>query len=89
MKDLDHRLGALGDLGRQPDLSGLEEAVWADVDARAIRQMPTRLAVVLCVLTALTASGVGAAAAAANVQRTALSVFAIHPDNAPSTLLGG
>lgn len=89
MKDLDHRLGALGDLGPQPDLSGLEEAVWADVDAPAVRQMPTRLAVVLCVLTALTASGVGAAAAAANVQRTALSVFAIHPDNAPSTLLGG
>jgi len=89
VKDLDHRLGALGDLGRQPHLSGLEEAVWADVDARAVRQMPTRLAVVLCVLTALTASGVGAAAAAANVQRTALSVFAIHPDNAPSSLLGG
>jgi len=89
VKDLGHRLGALGDLGRHPDLSGLEEAVWADVDARAVRQMPTRFAVVLCVLTALIASGVGAAAAAANVQRTALSVFAIHPDNAPSTLLGG
>lgn len=89
VKDLDRRLAALGDLGRQPDLSGLESAVWADVDARAIRQMPTRFAVMLCALTALTASGAGVAAAAANVQRSPQSVFAIHPDIAPSTLLGG
>lgn len=89
MKDLDRRLAALGDLGRQPDLSGLESAVWADVDAHVFRQMPTRFAVILCVLTALTASGAGVATAAANVPRSPQSVFAIHPEIAPSTLLGG
>ena len=89
MKDLDRRLAALGDLGRQPDLSGLESAVWADVDARASQQMPTRFAVMLCALTALIASGAGAAVAAANVQRAPSSVFAIHQEIAPSTLLGG
>lgn len=89
MNDLDRRLAALGDPGRQPDLSGLESAVWADIDSRALRQMPTGFAVILCALTALAASGVGAAAAAANVQRSPQSVFAIHPRVAPSTLLGG
>ncbi len=88
MKDLDRRLAALGDLGSRPDLSGLESAVWADVDARALRPMPTRFAVMLFVLTALAASGAGATAAAAKV-RSPQSVFAIHPATAPSTLLGG
>ena len=89
MKDLDRHLAALGDHGSRPDLSGLENAVWADVDARVLRPMPTRLAHILCVLAALTASGAGAATAAARAQILPESVFAIHPVFAPSTILGG
>lgn len=89
MKDLDRRLATLGDLGSPPDLSGLESAVWADIDARALRPMPRRVALALCVAAALTASGAGAAAAAATAPEPPQSVFAIHPATALSTILGG
>jgi hypothetical protein len=89
VKDLDRRLAALGDLGSRPDLSGLESAVWTDVDARALRPMPGRVALTLSVVAALAASGAGAAAAAATARESPQSVFAIHPATAPSTILGG
>jgi len=89
VKDLDRHLANLGHLEVEHDLGGLESAVWAEIDARVLRPMPSRIAIALCALAALTASGVGAATAAATAQTSPQSVFAIHPPTAPSTILGG
>ena len=87
VKDLDHRLLALGDLPVDHDLSDLEDAVWAKVDDHRPRPVPSWLAMAVFALVALTASALGAATAG-TVRTSPLSVFAIHPPTAPSTMLG-
>ncbi len=89
MKDLDRRLAALGHTEIDHDLSALESAVWASVDARGLRPMPNRMAIALCAGIAMLSSGLGAATAAAAANMPLQStLFTIHPATAPSTILG-
>ena len=93
MDDLDRRLAALGWTSDKPNLSGLEAAVWAEIDARSrptLAPMSTSLAIGLCASVAVLASslGVATAAAAATSQCSPIAAFTIVAPLAPSTALG-
>jgi hypothetical protein len=88
VKDLDHRLAALGWTEIDHDLSALESAVWSRVEAReGLQPLSNRVAVAMCATVAMLASGAGAAAAAAARTAPEAEIFAIHAPLAPSTVL--
>lgn len=89
MKDIDRRLAALGDSAPTPDLTGLESAVWAAIDAGDHTNASVRIALAFYILAAVTISGVGAGMATASSRHEPPSVFAVHPAGALSTILGG
>ena len=66
MKDIDRRLAALGDSAPTPDLTGLESAVWAAIDAGDHTNASVRIALAFYILAAVTISGVGAGMATAS-----------------------
>lgn len=89
MKDLDHRLAALGRTEIDRDLGELEGEVWTRIDARsALSPIPQRWAALLCCSLAAIASMTGASVAAATEKAPPqVTAFNIHSPLAPSTLL--
>lgn len=89
MKDLDHRLAALGRVELDRDLGDLERDVWDQIDAKAaLRPLPRRWAAALCCGAAAIFSVTGASVAVAAVSGPVhAEVFNVHAPLAPSTLL--
>jgi hypothetical protein len=90
VNEFDRRLAALGRTEIDHDLSGIEDAVWARINAQdrcGLRPMPRLMASALCAGIALVSSLAGEVAAASQSSPQPLA-FAIEAPLGPSTILG-